>query len=320
MWKLIWKSQLKECGNVRRVIITGAAGKIGRWAVRTFMEAGYEVIATDRKLREESASPKFLQVELKDFGQVSQLLKGAYAVVHLGNIPTDVRNTSQALFENNMLVNFNILEACKDHQIQKLVWASSETVLGYPFLPEEISYLPVDEKHPTRVKSSYAMVKRLTENLSQMFYDLSGNKTQIVALRFANIYEPDEYEKLPIMHWNDEKQWDLQKKNAWAYCDVRDAAQACLLAIHKDNLGNDIFHITAADTIMPKPSQYLVEKYFPNVKLNKDIEENETLMSHDKAKSILGYEPKYTWRNVLNSDGTTKALPEDQLALSKTSI
>ncbi|QYR21079.1 NAD(P)-dependent oxidoreductase [Paenibacillus sp. sptzw28] len=296
-----------------KVVVTGAAGKIGRWAVRTILDAGHEVIASDRKLREESASKNFVQAELRDYGQVCQLLMGSDAVVHLGNIPTDVRNTPQAIFENNMLVNFNILEACKDFKIPKLVWASSETVLGYPFVPELLSYLPVDEEHPTVVKSSYAMAKRLTEHLAEMYYKLV--KTQVVSLRFANIYEHDEYQKIPNMHWTDEQK-DFQKMNAWAYCDVRDAARACLLAIEKSDLGNEIFHITAPDTIMPDLSEDLVNRFFPNVPKKKEIRGHETLMAIDKARRILGYEPRYTWRSVLNNDGTPKALPEDQLALT----
>ncbi|HEY4553727.1 MAG TPA: NAD(P)-dependent oxidoreductase [Bacillaceae bacterium] len=300
-----------------KIVVTGAAGKIGRWTVRTLLQAGHDVIATDKKLREESASKKFIQVELRDYGQVCQLLKGSDAVVHLGNIPTDVRNTSQAIFENNMLVNFNILEACKDFKIPKLVWASSETVLGYPFVAEQLSYLPVDEDHPPVVKSSYAMAKRLTEILSTMFHKLT--KTDIVALRFANIYEPDEYHKIPKMHWNDEQK-EIQKKNAWAYCDVRDAARACLLAVEKRNLGNQIFHITAPDTIMPDLSEDLVKKYFPDVHMKKEVKGHETLMAIDKAREILDYEPRYTWRHVLNNDGSLKPLPKDQLAMDKTHI
>ena len=103
--------------------------------------------------------------------------------------------------------------------------------------------------------------------------------------------------------------------NAWAYCDVRDAAQACLLAIEMNNLGNQVFHITAPDTIMPDLSQDLVNRFFPNVTLKRAVQGNETLMAIDKAKKILGYEPHYTWRTALNDDGTAKALPEDQLAL-----
>jgi len=295
------------------VVVTGAAGKIGRWTVRTILEAGHDVKASDKKLTEESASKNFIQAELRDYGQVCQLIKGCDAIVHLGNIPTDIRNTPQAIFENNMLVNFNILEACRDFKIPKLVWASSETVLGYPFVPEQLSYLPVDEEHPTIVKSTYAMAKLLTEQLSGMYHSLINS--QIVALRFANIYEPDEYDKIPSMHWNDEQK-DIQKKNAWAYCDVRDASKACLLAIEKNNLGNQVFHITAPDTIMPDLSQDLVKRFFPNVALKRAVQGHETLMAIDKAKKVLGYEPQYTWRTALNNDGTVKALPEDQLVLS----
>ena len=108
---------------------------------------------------------------------------GSDAVVHLGNIPTDVRNTPQAIFENNMLVNFNILEACKDFKIPKLVWASSETVLGYPFVPEQLDYLPVDEEHPTTAKSSYAMAKLLTEHLTGMYHKLTNQQLRHASLR-----------------------------------------------------------------------------------------------------------------------------------------
>lgn len=297
-----------------RIVVTGAAGKIGRWTVRTILEAGHDVIATDRILREESAAENFIQAELRDYGQVCQLLMGSDAVVHLGNIPTDVRNTPQAIFENNMAVNFNILEACKDFNVKKLIWASSETALGYPFGPQDLSYLPLDEEHPTTAKSSYAMAKLLTENLSEMYYNLTN--MEIIALRFANIYEPDEYAKIPVKHWTDQER-DIQKKNAWAYCDVRDAARACLLAVQNNsNVGNQVFHITAPDTIMPDLSKDLVKRFFPNVPLKRDIKDYETLMSIDKARQILGYEPQYTWRNVVYDDGTLKKLPQDQLALA----
>lgn len=189
--------------------------------------------------------------------------------------------------------------------------------MGYPFVPEQLDYLPVDEEHPTTAKSSYAMAKLLTEHLTGMYHKLTNQ--QLVTLRFANMYEPDEYEKIPIMHWNDEQK-EIQKKNAWAYCDVRDAAKACLLAIEKDNLGNQIFHITAPDTIMPDLSQDLVKRFFPNVSLKREVQGHETLMAIDKARDILGYEPRYSWRSVLHNDGSSKALPEDQLALSKTNI
>ncbi|KUO66300.1 MAG: epimerase [Gracilibacter sp. BRH_c7a] len=295
-----------------KVVVTGAAGKIGRWVVRRIMDAGHEVIASDRKLREESASDYFIQADLRDYGQAMQLFKNSDAVIHLANIPTDVRNTPQAIFENNMIVNFNVFEACKDWKIKKIVWASSETVMGFPFSVNELSYLPIDEEHPVHVKSSYAMAKLLTEQLAGMFHGLTGQ--QIIGLRFANIYEPDEYAHIST-HWTDAEK-DKQKMNVWAYCDVRDAAQACLLAVEKENLGSDIFHITALDTILPDRSEDLIKRFFPTIALKRPLKDFDTCMANDKARQILGYNPEYTWRNAVNADGKPKAMPKDLLALS----
>lgn len=295
-----------------KIVVTGAAGKIGRWVVRVLLDAGNEVIASDKKLREESASQNFIQADLRDYGQACQLIMGADAVVHLAAFPTDVRNTSQKIFENNMLVNFNVFEACKDWNIPKIVWASSETVLGYPFTMEQLRYAPIDEDHPVVAKSSYAMVKLLSEHLAGMYHSLVRN--QIVALRFANIYEPDEYTKIPS-HWSEQEK-DHQKKNLWAYCDVRDAAQACLLALQKNNLNSSVFHITAADTIMNEPSEDLIRRFFPGLSLKRPLQGYETCMAINKARNVLGYTPQYSWRNVLHEDGKPKAMPQDQLALS----
>lgn len=294
-----------------KIVVTGAAGKIGRWVVRRLLDSGYEVIGSDQKLTEESATPHFVQADLRDYGQACQLIMGADAVIHLAAIPTDIRNTPQAIFANNMLVNFNVFEAYKDWDVPKVVWASSETVMGFPFTVRQLHYAPIDELHPVAPRSSYAMSKLLTEHLAGMYKDLAGK--EIVALRFANIYEPDEYTKVP-MHWNDAEK-DKQKQNLWAYCDVRDAAQACLLALETPNLGTSVFHITAADTIMREPSEDLLRTYFPGVPFKRTVPGNQTCMAIDKAREILGYAPQHSWRDVINENGQPKENPEDKYAL-----
>lgn len=293
-----------------KIVVTGAAGKVGRWAVRELLAAGHEVIASDSVLAEESPAEHYVQADLRDYGQACQLIMGAGAVVHLAAIPTDVRNTPQAIFANNMLVNFNVFEACKDWDVPKIVWASSETVLGFPFTPEFLHYLPIDEEHPVAPRSSYSMVKLLTEHLAGVYRDLAAK--QIVGLRFANIYEPDEYFKVPG-HWTGEQK-DTHKMNLWAYTDARDAAQACRLALEKEGLGSSVFHITAADTFMNEPSADLAGRFFPQVPLKRPLEGFETLMSIDKARQVLEFKPRFTWRNVLDESGSPLENPADRYA------
>ena len=119
------------------------------------------------------------------------------------------------------------------------------------------------------------------------------------------MYEPDEYEKSLSCIGMMNKRIFKRKRLGLLRC--KRCAKACLLAIEKDNLGNQVFHITAPDTIMPDLSQDLVKRFFPNVSLKREVQGHETLMAIDKARDILGYEPRYSWRSVLHNDGSSKA-------------
>ena len=63
--------------------------------------------------------------------------------------------------------------------------------------------------------------------------------------------------------------------------------------------GADAFIIAAADTVMRTPSRELMAAVFPDVPIRGDVEGNATLLSIEKARRVLGYEPEFTWRQVL---------------------
>src|SRR5438034_746523 len=99
----------------------------------------------------------------------------------------------------------------------------SETILGLPFEREPPAYAPIDEEHPARPESSYALSKLLAEELGRQLYRSTG--TPYVALRFSNIMEPQDYERFPSF-WGDSR---LRRWNLWGYIDARDVAQSCRL-------------------------------------------------------------------------------------------
>ena len=117
------------------------------------------------------------------------------------------------------------IEAARVAGLKRVVWASSETILGLPFDAEPPAYAPVDEDHPPLPQSSYAASKLLGEELARQVSRRSG--IPIVGLRFSNIMGGADYARFPS-YWDDAR---LRKWNLWSYVDGRDVALACRLGL-----------------------------------------------------------------------------------------
>jgi nucleoside-diphosphate-sugar epimerase len=184
-----------------------------------------------------------------------------------------------------------VFEACRRLGIKDVVWASSETVLGLPF-DEPPPYVPVDEEYPPRPESTYSLSKVLSETMALQFCRWDP-ELKMFGLRFSNIMEPGDYAKFPSFE-SDARQ---RKWNLWGYIDARDAAQAIRLAIESPLRGADVFIIANADTVMSRPNEQLLAEVFPNVPRRRGFDANETLLSIERAKRVLGYKPRFSWRN-----------------------
>ena len=118
-------------------------------------------------------------------------------------------------------------------------------------------------------------------------------KLSITALRFSNVMNPEDYAEFPSF----DADARARKWNAWGYIDARDGAQAVQRALEVAGPGFDRFIIAAADTVMTRPNAELVAEVFPDVPIVRDLGENDTLLSIDKARKVLGFEPRHTWRD-----------------------
>jgi UDP-glucose 4-epimerase len=105
--------------------------------------------------------------------------------------------------------------------------------------------------------------------------------------------DPADYEEFPSF----DADATLRKWNLWGYIDARDGAQAVSRALANAAPGFDRFIIAAADTVMSRPNAELVAEVFPGVPLRGDLGVNDTLLSIDKARRVLGYEPRQSWRD-----------------------
>jgi nucleoside-diphosphate-sugar epimerase len=104
----------------------------------------------------------------------------------------------------------------------------------------------------------------------------------------------EEYERFPSF-WSDAtlRRWDL-----WGYVDARDVAQSCRLALEAD-VGAEQFIVSAADTVMNRPSVELMAEVYPSVRYRPSPGKFDTLLSIEKARKLLSYEPEWSWRDQI---------------------
>lgn len=276
-----------------RICVTGASGKAGRFTVAELREHGHDVCATDVAPAPADLGVDLLRADLTDYGQTVEVLHGVDAVVHLANVPAPGLRTPAVTFTANTAMNSNVFLAAAQLGLQRVVWASSETTLGLPF-DTPPRYAPVDEDHYPYATTTYALSKVVGETMAGHVAEWSG--IPFVALRFSNIFAPEEYARLRTVWENAAaRRWNL-----WGYIDVRDVATACRLALDAPVEGARAYIIAAADTVMPRRSADLLNEVFPGVQVTKDVGEFGTLLAIDRAREELGWTPRHSWRDVIS--------------------
>ena len=282
-----------------RIALTGGTGKLGRHVHRRLIESGHDVLVLDRFGQR---GPDFIQIDLTDYGQVLDALAGVRgeagkeggfdAVVHLAAHPAPGVVSDIETYRNNVVATFDVFWAAIRLGIRNIVYASSETVLGLPFdiAPD---YVPVDEGS-TRPESVYSLVKAMEEtmagHLCRWYPDL-----KIIGLRFSNVMDEADYAQFPSFDADARR----RKWNLWGYIDGADGAQAVEKALVYDKPGFDYFVIASPDTVMSRPNAELLEEVFPGVERRGEIGEHTTLLSIDKARRVLGYDPQRSWRDFV---------------------
>lgn len=298
----------------RRVIVTGGSGKLGR-AVVNLLSESWEVISVDVR-RPPTASEdgksglggayRLVEVDLEDMGAVLETFistdmaygsvggPGVDAVVHLAALPSPGQTNSNRQFRTNTMSTYNVLEAARKLGVRNVVLASSETLIGIPLAEDghghEPASLPITEEHERRPESAYSLSKLVGEVLAEQ-YARWDPELKVVSLRFSNVMAPSDY--ADFEGWQDDpakRSW-----NAWGYIDARDGAQAVAKSLEFKDVGHHQYLIAAADTCMRTKNADLVKASFPNIKYTPTAGERHSLLSIEKARKELGFDPKYTW-------------------------
>jgi len=269
------------------------------------MDHGYKVASIDMVRPAGISNPpkptdvNFTRADITDFGEVMAAFSGintrveeeVTGIVHLGAIASPGEAADHVIFEVNMISTYNVFEAARRLKIRNVVWASSETVYGIPYTGGP-QYVPVDEEIE-QPQWSYSLSKLLGEKMAEQFARWD-KKAKIIGLRFSNVQEPQDYANFPNYH----KDPRSRHFNLWTYIDARDAAQAIRLSLESKLTGAHVFGIANNDSVMTQTNDELLDEVFPGTKRKRPLKPHESLISIEKAKTVLGYKPQYDWRKT----------------------
>ena len=252
-----------------KVLVTGGAGLVGSHIVDELVKEGARVVVLDSFIR---GKPEHLDwarahgdvtaidADLRDRESISDALKGVDFVFHQAAAWLRLCQEDPRLsLDVNISGTFNLLEACVEAGVKKIVAASSSSVYG------EGLYLPTDEKHPFNNDLFYGASKVANEQHYRAFHKKYG--LDFVALRYLNVYGPRQpYEAAymdVIMHFLnriDADQPPVVRGDGSATVDlvfVEDVAKANILAMNSA-VTNDFFNVAGGKETTLKELAYLL--------------------------------------------------------------
>ena len=296
-----------------RIFFTGGSGKAGKHAIDHLVSLGHRVTNADMvPLGRDGVAD--LRVDLTDAGQVFNALS-AYArfdelepgtgvpsydaVVHFAAVPAILIRPDNETYRTNVLSTYNVIDAAVKLGVRKVIFASSETTYGICFADGEVrpEYVPVDEEHPTVPEDSYAMSKVVNEATARSFQARSG--IDIYGLRINNVIEPHEYEAQFPAYVSDPA---LRRRNVFAYIDARDLGHMVDCCLRTDGLGYEVFNVSNDDTSVGITSGEVYDRFYAGVERRAELDGFTTFYANDKAKRLVGFAPRHSWRDLL-ADG-----------------
>ena len=291
----------------QHVVVTGGSGRLGRSVVAALLAAGNRVTSVDRAPGPGGVDSH--ELDLCDGPATEELFRrlAPDAVVHLAAIAVPFSAPELRIFAVNTQMAHSVVEAARAAGADRCLLASSPTVLGYG-APRGWSpaYLPVDEDHPVAPWNAYSLSKVAIEELVAMTVRAHGDDFRIGAFRPCFVISPEEWAGAPTQqgHTLHERLADpsLAAVALFNYVDARDAGEFVRRWLERaraiDN--GEVFFVGAADALATAPLAELLPATVPGaVGRAGSLTGTAPAFSIDKARRLLGWEPRRSWRTEL---------------------
>ncbi len=269
--------------RLRRVLVTGADGKIGRAVVADLIGRGLAVTGLATGWSSPSRADRTVTGDATVITDVAEAIDGVDAVVHLAAIPHRDLAPPYEVYRVNTDATFNVLSQAAASGVRRAVIASSINAFGVPMRPGHRlpAYFPIDEDIPVELGDWYSLSKRSDELTAEMVAAHWG--TAVIALRFPFVGTPEQV-RAHASHVSHQ-----QVREGWSYLDLTDAAEAVHAALVAPLEGAHVVGLSAPDTYRPEPSLDLLAAHAPEVPVRRPVAGREALIDTSRARDLLGF-------------------------------
>jgi UDP-glucose 4-epimerase len=300
-------------GTTLKILVTGGAGFIGSHLSEYMLKKGHEVVVLDdfssggainiRHLLDHR-SFKLVRGDIRNYDLVRRVTTNLDVVFHLAakiHVDESIINPEETL-SVNVKGTLNILNACKENDVKRLIYASSSEVYG------SSKYTPMDEDHPLNPASPYAASKAAADRLCFSYYNTYNLDAVIV--RNFNTFGPGQkssgyggaisifirraLKDMPPIIYGD----GLQTRD---YLYVEDAVNAYNLVMETPELAGEAINFgTGVDTSITDIAEKILrlmgkeEKLIPRHVASRPGEVRQLCADITKAKRLLNFKPTYT--------------------------
>jgi nucleoside-diphosphate-sugar epimerase len=286
----------------RRVLVTGAAGRLGQHVVPQLAAAGWSVtvlVAVPRADADsglatiERYADRLITGNAADASVARRAVADVDAVVHLAAIPAPTLAPPEIVFGQNTLATFCILDAATVAGASRAVLASSISALGLSFSPHgaQPSYVPIDEEAPTQAADPYALSKTTDEATAAMMTRRDGITT--TSLRLPFLGTPNDRLSEQAKALTDRPETGAAE--LWSYLDTRDAARAITLSLERGGGDSVVLNVAAPETLVPFPTHQLLTTYLPDVPCRRALPGRSVPIDLTRSQQLLGFTAEYLW-------------------------
>lgn len=269
-----------------KVLVIGGAGFIGGFVISELLKSDVkEVVIYDNfargkadniieSLKDSRCTVYPLGGDVREVDILDSAMKGVDYVFHLAAMwLLHCKDFPRTAFDVNIAGTFNVLEACVNNNIKKLIYSSSASVYG------DAVEVPMTESHPFNNKNFYGATKIAGEAMATAYNDRYG--LEVIGLRYMNVYGPGQDQHavysgvVPIMlnkiEAGQQPTINGDGSQAYDFIYVEDIAKSNIAALESDvklgyyNIGSEVQTTIKelCDTILDLKNSDLKVKYMP---------------------------------------------------------